>query len=164
MCRSSQNGAWGTQGGGSCIHETLGACVLATAILFTFGNSAARSAAAAAQSASRCGLADLRGTYGFDGSGVNPQGPIAAVGISLFDGNGSFTVAQTTNRNGTITQGGFTGRYEVFADCRGVWHDDSGAVIAYFVLIDGGNELLFLSIAPGNIITGHSKRVAPWSR
>ena len=147
--------------------RTLGICVLAITILFTFANSAERPAAAASQIApfaTRCGLADLRGTYGFDRSGVNPQGPIAAVGVALFDGNGSFSVAQTTNRNGTITQGGFTGTYEVLADCRGVWYDESGAVIAHFVLIDGGNELSFLSIGAGNIISGSSKRIAPSSR
>ena len=147
--------------------RALGISVLATVILFSVGNSSRHSGAAAAQnppSASRCGLADLRGAYGFDRSGVTPQGPLAAVGVASFDGNGSFSVAQTTNRNGTITQGGFTARYEVFADCRGVWYDESGAVTAHFVLIDGGNELLFLSLGSGNIVNGRSKRIAPWAR
>ena len=147
--------------------RTLGIGVLAIAILLTFGHFSRHSRAAAAQSApfaTRCGLADLRGTYGFFRSGENPQGAIAAVGISEFTGDGRFTAVQTTNRSGTITQGGFPGTYEVFGDCRGVWYDASGVVIAHIVLLDGGNELFFLSVAPGNIITGHSKRIAPGTR
>jgi hypothetical protein len=117
-----------------------------------------------APQATRCGLADLRGSYGFFRSGTNAQGPIAAVGIGQFDGDGRMTTAQTTSRNGTVTQGSFLGTYEVAADCSGAWYDASGAVIAHFVLLDGGNELFFLSTSAGNTITGHSKRIAPSSR
>jgi hypothetical protein len=147
--------------------ELLGIWVVVMAFLLSVGEPFGHSAAAADQNtpqASRCGPADLRGTYGFFRSGENPQGAVAAVGAALFDGDGRFSAAQTTSRVGTITQGGFSGTYEVFADCRGIWYDTSGSVIAYFVLLDGGNELFFLSVSPGNTITGHSKRIAPSSR
>ena len=114
--------------------------------------------------ATRCGLADVRGSYGFFRTGVNPQGPIAAIGVGHFDGDGNMTTVQSTNRNGTVTQGSFPGRYDVTDDCRGVWFDAAGAVIAHFVLVDGGNEFFFLSLATGNIITGHGKRIAPGNR
>lgn len=147
--------------------SSLGFCVLVTALVLSSSGSSEEAPTPSTKNvaqATRCGLADLRGTYGFFRSGVNPQGPIAAVGIGQFDSDGNMTTLQTTNRNGTITQGSFPGTYEVFADCRGVWYDASGAVIAHFVLLDGGNELFFLSVSPGNTITGHSKRIAPSGR
>ena len=114
--------------------------------------------------AARCGPAALRGSYGFFRTGVNPQGAIAAVGIGHFDGDGGMTTAQTTSRNGVVTQGSFPGRYEVAADCSGAWYDAAGTVIAHFVLLDGGNEFFFLSTSAGNTITGNGKLIVPWSR
>jgi hypothetical protein len=102
--------------------------------------------------------------FGFVRTGETPQGPLAAVGAAQFDGEGNATVAQSTNRNGTLTQGSFALTYDVSADCRGVWYDASGAVTAHFVLVDGGNELFFLSLSAGNTIAGHSKRIAPVGR
>src|SRR5688572_27642449 len=64
----------------------------------------------------RCGMADIRGSYGFFRSGVNAQGAIAAVGVGQFDGDGNMTTTQTTSRNGVVTQGSFPGAYEVMAD------------------------------------------------
>jgi hypothetical protein len=147
--------------------RTLGIGVLAIAMLLTFGHFSRHSVAAAAQStplASRCALADLRGTYGFVRTGETPQGPLAAVGVAQFDGEGNSTVAQSTNRNGTLTQGSFRLTYDVSPDCRGVWYDASGAVTAHFVLVDGGNEIFFLSLSAGNTIAGQSKRIAPGTR
>lgn len=112
----------------------------------------------------RCGVADLRGAYGFFRTGVNPQGAIAAVGVGHFDADGKMVTVQSTNRAGTVTQGSFPGTYEVTDDCRGIWYDERGAAIAHFVLVDGGNEFFFLSLSPGNTITGHGKRISPISR
>jgi hypothetical protein len=112
----------------------------------------------------RCGAADLRGSFGFFRTGVNAQGAIAALGVGQFDGDGNMTTTQSTVRNGALTQGSFPGTYEVMADCRGVWYDASGAVIAHFVLLDGGTEFFFLSTSAGNTITGQAKRIAPGGR
>jgi hypothetical protein len=117
-----------------------------------------------ATQATRCGTADMRGSYGFVRTGVNAQGAIAAVGIGHFDDEGGMITAQTTSRNGTITQGSFPGRYEVAADCSGAWYDASGGLIAHFVLVDGGSEFFFLSTSAGNTITGHGKRITRSSR
>ena len=146
--------------------KVLGICVVATA-LWLGGRSSAQFPSPAdrnATQAGRCGLADLRGTYGFARTGETPQGPLAAVGVAQFDGEGNSTVAQSTNRNGTLSQGSFALTYDVFPDCRGVWYDASGAVSAHFVLVDGGNELFFLSLGAGNTIAGQSKRIAPLNR
>jgi hypothetical protein len=107
-----------------------------------------------------CDNGDLRGTYGFHRSGTTTQGPLAAVGSASFDGNGFFSVTQTTSRNGVFTQGGFDGLYEVTADCTGRWLTlDGQGVTAYFVLVDHGDEIFFLSASAGNTVTGVSKRI-----
>jgi hypothetical protein len=147
--------------------STLSISVFATALVLSRGASSGEAPAPSDRSvaqATRCGLADLRGTYGFVRTGETPQGPLAAVGAAQFDGEGNATVAQSTNRNGTLTQGSFALTYDVSADCRGVWYDASGAVTAHFVLVDGGNEIFFLSLSAGNTIAGQSKRIAPGTR
>ena len=147
--------------------RSFGLCFLATAVLLGSSDSSGQFPPSPGQSvaqATRCGLADLRGTYGFFRSGDTTQGPLVAVGVSQFDGDGNITVAQTTSRNGTITQGNFQLTYDVTPDCRGVWYDASGVVSAHFVLLDGGNELFFLSVSAGNTVYGHSKRITPVSR
>jgi hypothetical protein len=108
-----------------------------------------------------CSVRDVRGTYGFFRSGTTAQAPLAAVGKAIFDGRGSFSVVQTTSRNGVLTQGSFDGLYDVNADCTGRWLTPDGqSQIAYFVLVDDGHELIFLSTSAGNTITGISKRVS----
>ena len=52
--------------------------------------------------ASHCALADLSGTYGFVRTGETPQGASAVIAVGYFDGESNSTVAQPTNRNGTI--------------------------------------------------------------
>lgn len=108
-----------------------------------------------------CTLGDVRGTYGFVRSGTTAQGPIAAVGKAIFDGRGFFSVVQTTSRNGVFSEGSFDGQYDINADCTGRWLTPDGqGQIAYFVVVDNGKELIFLSISAGNTITGNSKRVS----
>src|SRR5258707_13148701 len=43
-----------------------------------------------------CSVATLNGTYGFYRTGTVPAGPLAAVGIATYDGNGNSTARQTT--------------------------------------------------------------------
>ena len=146
--------------------QLITGAAFAFSLLITFDAGAQIAAPPAGNTvqATRCGPAALRGSYGFVRSGVNPQGAIAAVGVGTFDGDGGMTTAQTTSRSGTLTQGSFPGAYDVAADCSGVWYDAAGAVIAHFVLLDGGDEFFFLSTSAGNTITGHGKRIAPYSR
>lgn len=111
-----------------------------------------------------CSVRDVRGTYGFFRSGTTTQGPLAAVGKAIFDGRGSFSVVQTTSRNGVFTEGSFDGLYEVHGDCTGRWLTADGqSQIAYFVLVEDGLEFIFLSTSAGNTITGISKRVSKGS-
>lgn len=107
-----------------------------------------------------CSVATLSGTYGFFRSGTITQGPLAAVGTGEYDGRGFFTIRQTTSRNGTFSEGGFDGPYEVNADCTGRWlTPDRQGMVGYFVIVDSGNEFYFLSTSPGNTVSGIAKRI-----
>ena len=109
----------------------------------------------------RCSTAELRGVYGFFRSGTTTQGPLAAVGTGSFDGVGTFEISQMTSRNGTFTQGGFGGTYEVNGDCTGRWLTPDGQGLGgFFVLLKGGDEFFFLSTMAGNTVSGHAQRIA----
>ena len=143
------------------------ACVLMSALPGVIADAAtqtSRGARVTQPLTARCAKADLRGSYGFFRTGVNAQGAIAAVGVGQFDGSGGMVTSQSTSRAGTVSQGSFPGTYELTEDCRGVWYDAAGAVIAHFVLIGNGDEFFFLSTTAGNTITGHGKRITPGSR
>lgn len=106
-----------------------------------------------------CTIATLNGTYSFFRSGTITQGPVAAVGTIEYDGRGYFRLTQTTSRNGTFTDGGFDGPYEVSANCTGRWlTPDRQGMVGYFAIADGGNEYYFLSTTSGNTVTGIATR------
>jgi len=70
----------------------------------------------------RCSLETLKGDYALFGNGlifVSPTAsiPRATAGLLTFDGKGNFEGAATGNTNGGITQGNFTGKYTVSAEC-----------------------------------------------
>ena len=106
-----------------------------------------------------CTVATLNGTYSFFRSGTTTQGPLAAVGTIEYDGRGFFKLTQTTSRNGSFTEGGFDGPYEVNANCTGRWlTPDRQGMVGYFAIADGGDEYYFLSTATGNTVSGIAKR------
>jgi hypothetical protein len=45
-----------------------------------------------------CSVATLQGAYGFYRTGTTPVGPLAAVGIATFDGQGNTSARQTITR------------------------------------------------------------------
>ena len=142
----------------------FGACAVTVALIVAAGDAATQISTGSRviqPLTARCIKSDLRGSYGFYRTGVNAQGAIAAVGVGQFDGAGAMVTAQSTSRAGTVSQGSFPGTYDVTEDCRGVWHDPSGGVIAHFVLLGNGDEFFFLSTSAGNTITGHGKRITP---
>jgi hypothetical protein len=106
-----------------------------------------------------CTVATLNGTYSFFRSGTTTQGPLAAVGTIEYDGRGFFKLTQTTSRNGSFTEGGFDGPYEVNANCTGRWlTPDRQGMVGYFAIADGGDEYYFLSTTTGNTVSGIAKR------
>ena len=50
-----------------------------------------------------CSDKTLNGSYGFYRNGTTSTGPLAALGILFFDGNGSVSGSQSISRNGVFT-------------------------------------------------------------
>jgi len=112
-----------------------------------------------------CSVATLKGPYGFFRTGATAGGPLAAVGIVTFDGNGSDTAGQTVRKNGVTTSDLFAdppleSLYEVDPDCTGRFLFDDGTVFGHFVIVDGGKELFGISLSTGNSVTGVWKKIS----
>src|SRR5882762_11482817 len=111
-----------------------------------------------------CSVATLNGTYGFYRTGTVPAGPLAAVGIATYDGNGNSTARQTTRRNGVTTADLFTtpafpSTYEINPDCTGRGFNPDGSVFVHIVIVEGGKELLVVSLTDANTVYGVMKKV-----
>ena len=113
-----------------------------------------------------CSVATLKGTYGFYRTGTVPAGPLAAVGLITFDGNGFNTnISQTIRRNGIPAGDLFAdppreGPYEVDPNCAGRFLMSDGSVIGHFVIVDGGKELFNISLSPGNSVIGVFRKIS----
>lgn len=119
--------------------------------------------------ASGCSLQTIQGTYGFYRSGTAPlsgvDGPLGAVGVVTFDGHGGSSFSQTIVKSGTETSDLFTGgataaNYSVNSDCTGEFLLD-GSPFGHAVIVGGGDELFFISLTPGNTVTGVMRRISP---
>ncbi|HSE39376.1 MAG TPA: hypothetical protein VLH08_01310 [Acidobacteriota bacterium] len=97
-----------------------------------------------------CSKSTLQGSYGFYRTGLTADGPLAAIGIITYDGNGNNHGRQTISRNGVFEHLEFNGTYEVNPDCT----TDSGAIV-----VDGGNELYNLSKTSGNAVYVVSRKI-----
>lgn len=110
-----------------------------------------------------CSVATLQGTYGFLRTGTDNVlgGPIAQVGLHMFDGEGMSTLIATVSRNGEITRGNLFPPvpYVVNADCTGSFLNDQGAVANDFVIVNEGKEYLLISTRPGTIVTAIGKKL-----
>lgn len=75
-------------------------------------------AVAQSQLHSRCSNATAAGKWGYTANGsLIGIGPVAATGISRFDGQGNVSGSQTRSVNGDIAEETFQGTYSVNADC-----------------------------------------------
>ncbi len=112
-----------------------------------------------------CSVATLNGAYAFYRTGTTSVGPLAAVGIATYDGNGTTTVRQTIRRNGVTTQDLFTdpivvASYEVDPDCAGRLVNPDGSVFGHLVVVDGGKEFFGLSLSSGNSVNVVWKKIS----
>lgn len=115
-----------------------------------------------------CSVATLNGAYGFFRTGTVPAGPVVGVGIATYDGNGNSTGRQTVRRDGITTSDLFTtpaaaGTYEVDPDCAFRGFNPDGSVFVHGVVVDGGNEIFFLSLADAITVYGVMKKIHPHS-
>ena len=110
-----------------------------------------------------CSVKTLNGSYGFYRNGTTSTGPLAALGILFFDGNGSVSGSQNISRNGVFTFDVeiLPGPYEVAADCTAKFLTDTGIEVARVVIVDGGNEIFLFSETAGNAVYGVGKKIHP---
>lgn len=112
-----------------------------------------------------CTVASLKGTYAFRRTGVNNTvgGPIAQIGIDVFNGDGTRGLIRSTrSTNGEIrdwTDSPPSGSYTVDRDCTGSFFDADGTKINNVVVLDGGKRFFLLSVAPDTITTEEGKRL-----
>jgi hypothetical protein len=111
----------------------------------------------------RCSVASLKGTYAFRRTGVNNAvGPIAEIGIDVFNGDGTRGIIRITrSANGEIQNWTErpSGSYKVHADCTGALFNADGIKNHNLVVLDGGKRFLLLSILPGTTITAEAERL-----
>ena len=112
-----------------------------------------------------CSVASLKGTYAFRRTGVNNVvgGPIAQIGIDVFNGDGTRgRIRSTRSTNGEIQDwidSPPSGSYTVDPDCTGSFFDASGAKTNNVVVLDGGKRFFLISVAPDTITTEEGRRI-----
>src|SRR5262249_16346633 len=113
----------------------------------------------------RCSVASLKGTYAFRRTGVNNVvgGPIAQIGIDVFNGDGTRGLTRSTrSTNGEIrdwTDLPTIGSYTVDPDCTGSFFDEDGTKSNNLVVLDGGKRFMLLSVAPDTITTEEGEKL-----
>lgn len=106
-----------------------------------------------------CSNATLTGSFGFYRTGNTPDGPLAAVGIIVFDGNGNQKGSQSISRNGDYSFGrAFFSQYKVAPDCTFKLLSD-GAEFSRGVIVDEGKGFYFLSESGGNAVCGVGTKI-----
>ena len=109
-----------------------------------------------------CSNKTLKGSYGTYRTGSTSTGPLAALGILFFDGNGNVSGSQNISRNGIFTfDAPISGPYEVAADCTARFLMDNGVEVARVVIVDGGKGFYEFSETAGNAVYGVGKKIHP---
>ncbi len=112
-----------------------------------------------------CSVASLKGTYAFRRIGVNNAvgGPIAQIGIDVFNGDGTRGIIRSTrSTNGDIqdwTNFPASGSYKIHSDCTGSFFDAEGTRTNNVVVLDGGKRFFLLSLGPDTITTEEGVRL-----
>ena len=113
----------------------------------------------------RCSVASLKATYAFRRTGVNNVvgGPIAQIGLDVFNGDGTRGLIRTTrSTNGDVrdwTDLPPSRSYTVDPDCTGSLFYEDGGKANNLVILDGGKRFFLLSVSPGTITTEEGTRL-----
>lgn len=105
-----------------------------------------------------CSVATLNGRFAFlrTGQNNNLPGPIAQLGVTIFDGRGNTTgTSLLVSRNGDI-EGQFdlgSAPYVVNADCTGYIANPDGTPGEPYVVVSHGQKVIGLSNLPGRVVT-----------
>jgi hypothetical protein len=106
-----------------------------------------------------CTVETLSGGYGFTRSGTTTAGPLAAVGLTTYDGAGNWVTTQSLSRNGAFTfDATSSGTYVVNADCTGKLFSGDQE-IGRLSIVEGGKTVFHLDETAQNQVTGTQKRV-----
>jgi hypothetical protein len=120
-----------------------------------------------------CTAAILQGGYGAGTTGlINSSSnsndvtiptfvPFAEAVHFVFDGHGKFSGTSTADYGGTIFPVTFTGTYSVKPNCTGrliADAGDNGIIHRALVIVDGGQEVEFVSTDAGVVIAGYMKK------
>ena len=112
-----------------------------------------------------CSVASLKGTYAVRRTGVNNVvgGPIAEIGIRVFNGDGTRGLIRSTrSTNGDIqdwTDIPPSGSYTVDPDCTGSFFTADGTKNNNLIVLDGGKRFFVLSVVPETITTEEGNRI-----
>ena len=108
-----------------------------------------------------CSTAALSGNYGVQRNGTTGPGfHWTSVGVARFDGKGNVITNQAVSVNGTFSSvANQAGSYVINPDCTGTESDGSGAVVGTLVMVHAADEVLGISLVPGNSITVHYERI-----
>ena len=113
-----------------------------------------------------CSVATLKGTYAVRRTGVNNVlgGPIAQIGIAVFNGDGTRGLIRSTRSNNgeVLDWNDFpppNGSYTVDPDCTGSFFDANGTKTNNVVVLDGGKRFFLLSVSPDTITTEEGERL-----
>ena len=110
-------------------------------------------------------VASLKGTYAFRRTGMNNVvgGPIAQIGIDVFNGDGTRgRIRSTRSTNGAIRDWTDTppnGSYTIDPDCTGSFFAVDGTKTYNIVVFDGGKRFLLLDLQPGTTISAELTRI-----
>ena len=115
-----------------------------------------------------CSVASLKGTYAYLRSGANESlgGPIAEIGIDVFNGDGSRGIIRATgvslDESYDWTDSSWpNGSYTVHRDCTGSLFAADGTKANNIIVLDGGKRFSVLSapLETGKVITGEGTRL-----
>ena len=113
-----------------------------------------------------CSVASLKGTYAYRRTGVNNGvgGPIAEIGIDVFNGDGMRGIIRSTrSTNGEIQDWTDfpwpSGSYTVDPDCTGSFFATDGTKQNNVIVLDGGKRFSVRSVLPDTIVTSEGVRL-----
>jgi hypothetical protein len=113
-----------------------------------------------------CSVASLKGTYAYHRTGVNNDvgGPIAEIGLNVFNGDGTLGIIRSTRSSNGVIQDWTSfpwpsGSYTVNRDCTGQFFLADGTHVNNFIVLDGGKRFSLLSVQPDTIVTSEGVRL-----
>lgn len=106
-----------------------------------------------------CTVATLSGGYGFTRFGATTAGPLAAVGLTTYDGAGNWVTTQSLSRSGAFSfDVASSGTYAVNEDCTGKLFA-ADQEVGRLSIVEGGKTVFHLDETAQNQVTATQKRV-----